>query len=114
MEDNNGEVLERALLFGAILENVKAAYVDSNVDIDKLFQTGVNSMLSSLDPYSAYENPRDAEDLNLRTTGRYGGVGLTIGRGDGGKVLVLGALEGFAFDVGVRAGDQIVKVRNGL
>ncbi|KAL1522324.1 hypothetical protein AB1Y20_017316 [Prymnesium parvum] len=109
-EDNNGEVLERALLFGAILENVKAAYVDTNVDIDKLFQTGVNAMLSTLDPYSEYEDAKESEDLTLRTTGRYGGVGLTIGSSEGSKVLVLGALEGFAFDAGVRAGDQIVQI----
>ena len=43
--DGNGIVLERAVLFGAILENVKGAYVDNDVDIDKLFQTGVNAML---------------------------------------------------------------------
>ena len=100
---------ERAILFGTILENVKAAYVDRNVDIDALFQTGVNSMLSVLDPYSTYENRQQAEDLSLRTTGRYGGVGLTIGK-DGDDVLVLGALEGFAFDAGVRPGDRIKSV----
>ena len=38
-------MLERTVLFGTILENVKAAYVDRDVDVDKLFQTGVNAML---------------------------------------------------------------------
>lgn len=45
-------------------------------------------MLSSLDPYSTYENAKEAEDLSLRTTGLYGGVGLTIGA-DGDEVLAL-------------------------
>jgi len=110
-ENQRGLVLERAILFGAILEDVNDAYVEQEVDIDRLFQTGVNAMLSSLDPYSTYENARQAEDLFLRTSGRYGGVGLTIGR-DGDDVLVLGALEGFAFDAGVRAGDRILKIDN--
>ena len=109
-EDGNGEVLERTLKFGTILENVKAAYVDRNVDLDKLFETGVNSMLSVLDPYSTFENTEQSEDLALRTSGRYGGVGLTIGKDDKDQVLVLGALEGFAFDAGVRPGDRIVAI----
>lgn len=107
--DGNGQVLERAMLFGTILDNVKAAYVDDNIDITQLFETGVNAMLSMLDPYSTYENAKEAEDLNVRTTGRYGGVGLTIGK-DGDDVLVLGALEGYAFDAGVRAGDRILAI----
>jgi len=108
-EDGRGEVIERAILFGAILGDVQSAYVEKGVDVDRLFQTGVNAMLNSLDPYSTYENARQAEDLNVRTTGRYGGVGLTIAR-SGDEVVVLGALEGYAFDAGVRPGDRINEI----
>lgn len=52
-EGGRGEVLERALLFGAILGDVKEAYVDGQaVDLDELFDTGVNAMLATLDPYT--------------------------------------------------------------
>jgi carboxyl-terminal processing protease len=105
-------VLERTLIFGEILEDVKDTYFDKDVDIDKLFETGANAMLNSLDPFSSYENPSEAEDMAIRTTGSYGGVGLTIGRekpGEGG-VVVIQAQEGFAFDAGVRAGDRILAV----
>ena len=108
-EGGRGEVVQRALLFGSILDSVRQGYVEDNVDVDRLFQTGVNAMLSTLDPYSTYENARQSEDLTVRTVGRYGGVGLTISR-DGEDVVILGALEGFAFDAGVRAGDKIVSV----
>lgn len=108
-EKGRGEVVQRALLFGNILDSIREAYVEDNVDVDQLFQTGVNAMLGSLDPYSAYENARQSEDLTMRTVGRYGGVGLTIGN-DNDDVIVLGALEGFAFDAGMRAGDKILTV----
>ena len=110
-EDGNGMVLERAITFGTILEDVKGAYVDQNIDLDVLFERGVNSMLSLLDPFSTYENSKQAEDLNVRTTGRYAGVGLTIGK-DGDDILVISALEGYAFDAGVRPGDRILTVNN--
>jgi flagellar basal-body rod protein FlgG len=45
-------------------------------------------MLAVLDPYSVYENPKEADDLSVRTSGRYGGVGLTIGK-DGTVSVVL-------------------------
>ena len=109
-EDENGPVLERTLQFGTILENVMTGYVDQNVDLNKLFETGVNSMLETLDPFSTYENVQASEDLQVRTTGRYGGVGLTIGKGGDEEVLVISALEGFAFDAGVRPGDRILKI----
>ena len=48
-------------------------------------------MLSSLDPYSTYENAKESEDLSVRTTGLYGGVGLTIGA-DGDEVPALAHL----------------------
>ena len=108
-EGGNGAVLERTLQFGTILDDVMSGYVDRDLDLNKLFYTGVNSMLSTLDPYSTYENPDESEDLAMRTTGRYGGVGITIGK-DENDVLVLGALEGFAYDAGVRPGDRILAV----
>ncbi len=48
------------------------------VDIDKLFETGVNSMLATLDPYTQFENNAEALEMSLRTSGRYAGVGLGI------------------------------------
>ena len=39
--EQSGQVIERAILFGAILGDVKAAYVE-DVDVDKLFQTGAH------------------------------------------------------------------------
>ena len=91
-------------------QGVMSGYVDRNVDLDKLFETAVNSMLSTLDPYSTYENVDESANLNMRTTGRYGGVGLTIGKDADGRVLVLNALEGFAYDAGVRPGDRIFAI----
>mmetsp|Transcript_973 Transcript_973/g.2951 ORF Transcript_973/g.2951 Transcript_973/m.2951 type:complete len:882 (-) Transcript_973:408-3053(-) len=133
-EGGRGEVLERALLFGAILGDVQDGYVDRQaIDLDELFETGVNAMLGSLDPYTTYEDAAQAEDLTTRTTGRYGGIGITIGadegssaRGGGGgggggagagpaqkgspSILVLSALEGYAYDAGVRPGDRILQI----
>ena len=39
------QVVQRALLYGDILDSIRESYVEDNVDVDQLFQTGVNAML---------------------------------------------------------------------
>ena len=104
--------LVRGVDLGIILENVRDDYIQEGADLDTLFSAGMNSMLSLLDPYSTFEGKSGTEDVAVRTTGRYGGVGLTIGKAkdDDDAVLVLGALEGYAFDAGVRPGDRILAI----
>eukprot|EP00186_Timspurckia_oligopyrenoides_P001896 CAMPEP_0182447856 /NCGR_PEP_ID=MMETSP1172-20130603/20956_1 /TAXON_ID=708627 /ORGANISM="Timspurckia oligopyrenoides, Strain CCMP3278" /LENGTH=676 /DNA_ID=CAMNT_0024644471 /DNA_START=119 /DNA_END=2149 /DNA_ORIENTATION=- len=98
-------------LFDMILHDIDLAYVDK-VDTQKLFETGVNAMLSSLDPYTQFENLKDAQELAVKTSGRYGGVGLGIGPDvrDEKHVMVLNAFEGYAFEAGLRPGDLLVSI----
>ena len=65
------------ILFETILNDLNDAYVD-DVDIQKLFETGVKAMTSSLDPYTEFESRQEAQDLEESVTGKYGGVGLVI------------------------------------
>ncbi|KAL7519086.1 hypothetical protein ACHAWX_003884 [Stephanocyclus meneghinianus] len=65
------------ILFETILNDLNDAYVD-DVDIQKLFETGVKAMTSSLDPYTEFESRQEAKDLEEVVSGRYGGVGLVI------------------------------------
>lgn len=103
---------EKVALFDLILQDINSSYVDK-VDINKLFETGVNSMLGTLDPYTQFENNAQAVEMSVKTNGRYAGVGLGISLGDpvsGGKtrpIIVVSAFEGYAFDAGIRPGDVI-------
>lgn len=65
------------ILFETILNDLNDAYVD-DVDIQKLFETGVKAMTSSLDPYTEFESRQEAQDLEESVSGKYGGVGLVI------------------------------------
>lgn len=105
---------EKVALFDFILQDINRSYVDQ-VDINKLFETGVNSMLGTLDPYTQFENNVQATEMSVKTNGRYAGVGLGIAMGDAGngvgkQVVVVSAFEGYAFDDGVRPGDVIETV----
>eukprot|EP01031_Cornospumella_fuschlensis_P035975 gene35975-43630_t len=71
---------EPTVLFSRILSDLESEYVDP-IDPMKLFKTGVKSMLSSLDPYTEFEDLEEAQNMQESVQGRYGGVGLVIGKG---------------------------------
>lgn len=72
---------QKVTLFDVILHDIDDSYVEK-VDINRLFETGVNSMLGSLDPYTQFENNAQAVEMSVKTNGRYAGVGLGLTLGE--------------------------------
>jgi C-terminal processing protease CtpA/Prc len=109
------KIQEKAELFGEILADLQDLYVEP-VDLDKLAETGFQAMLSSLDPYTEFENVEAAKVMRTQTIGNYGGVGLVITKNkdtkgnDQAYISVVNAFEGYAFDAGMRVGDTLISV----
>lgn len=96
-------------LFGKVYKEVATNYVDE-IDPDKFMKAGINGMLRTLDPYTIYIDDRDHGEIDLVTTGKYGGVGITVGIRDG-AITVVGLMEGFsAAKYGIRIGDRLVAI----
>ncbi len=45
------------------------------LDIPQLTSKMINSMLENFDPYTEYYEEKDLEDLNIKTSGEFSGVG---------------------------------------
>jgi C-terminal processing protease CtpA/Prc len=109
------KIQEKAELFGEILADLQDLYVEP-VDLDKLAETGFQAMLSSLDPYTEFENVEAAKVMRTQTIGNYGGVGLVITKNKDTKgndqpyISVVNSFEGYAFDAGMRVGDTLISV----
>ena len=84
-EEKNSKIEEKVELFAEILKDIQNLYVEP-VDLDKLTETGFNAMLSSLDPYTEFENVQAAQQMKVQTFGNYGGVGLVIAKPKNSKV----------------------------
>ncbi|MDD2594340.1 MAG: S41 family peptidase [Bacteroidales bacterium] len=94
----------------AILKEISNSYVDT-VKYDKMLTTGIQSMLGSLDPYTTYIPEEDEENLELLTTGIYGGVGATIKKRPSEAVLIVQPYSGSpASKAGLVPGDQIIEI----
>ena len=80
------------------------------LDIPQLTSAMINSMLENFDPYTEYYEEKDLEDLNIKTTGEFSGVGLQIYMYEG-ELTVVGPIEGSpAFRAGIFTGDKITHI----
>jgi len=103
------EISKSIDIFGRIYKEVTLNYVDP-VDPEEFMLAGIRGMLSSLDPYTVYIDSDQQKELDLITTGKYGGIGATVGLKNG-NVTIVDLIEGYSAQrQGIRIGDVIVKV----
>ena len=96
-------------IFGDVFERVRAQYVDQPDD-QKLVETAINGMLTSLDPHSSYMNAKEAAEMRTETRGQFGGLGIEVTMQDE-LVKVVSPFEGTPADkAGVLAGDLIAEI----
>ena len=95
--------------FGAVYGHVLGHYYDQ-VDNDDLMKSAIDGLLRSLDSYSQYFDEEGLRQLRQDTTGRFAGLGITVGTKDNYPV-VIAPIEGTpAHRAGLQSGDLIVGV----
>jgi len=95
--------------FTRVLDLIERNYVD-NVDTEKLAISAIEGMLKTLDPYSAYLTPERYKELEIGTSGEFGGVGIEIS-GENDLLTVITPIEGSpAAKAGIKPGDLIIAI----
>lgn len=108
-EEKYFKITKNLSVFNSVLRELNAFYVDT-LDYDKVVQTGINSMLASLDPYTIYMPEEMTDDIKMMTSGEYAGIGALIMQKDG-NVVISEPYEGMpAQKNDLRAGDIILEV----
>lgn len=103
------EIARNLDIFATLFKEVNTFYVDE-VDPEKTIRTGIEAMLSSLDPYTNYIPEEDMEAYSLMITGKYAGIGSLIGVING-RIMITMPNDGFpAANAGLKIGDEIIKV----
>ncbi len=96
-------------LFGDILTQIKENYV-FDPPTDKLIYNAVNGMLAGLDPHSGYMNAQQYADMQVQTSGQFGGLGLEVTQ-TSGLLKVISPIDGTpAARAGMKPGDIIVEI----
>jgi carboxyl-terminal processing protease len=98
-----------ARMLAEVLERVKRDYVNP-VDDHQLLQAAIRGMVASLDPYSAYLDGEEYDEIKISSSGRYSGVGIELSIEDE-QVVVIAPFDGSpAALAGIRSGDVIVTI----
>ena len=105
----NKETYEYLDLFGKIFDRVRSQYVDDVTD-EELIEKAIDGMLTGLDPHSGYMDEEVWEEMQMDTTGKFGGLGIEITMEEG-FVKVISPIEDTpAYKAGVLAGDFIIQI----
>ncbi len=96
-------------LFGDVMTIVQQDYV-VKTDSKKLIQSALEGMLASLDPHSNYLSDEDYKELQEKTRGNYGGIGLEVQSEDGAVKIVTPIDDTPAQKAGLQSGDYITAI----
>ena len=108
-QDPYFEIIKNLEVFLTVFKEVNGHYVDG-INPEELINIGIEAMLASLDPYTDFISEDDAEDFLIATTGEYGGIGASIENINRVSTIVLPYEGKPAQRVGIRAGDQVIRV----
>ena len=73
----NADTYKLLNLFGEVYDRVRSDYVEKP-DEQKMMEAAINGMLTSLDPHSSYMNAKDFAEMNIKTKGEFGGLGIEV------------------------------------
>tara|TARA_B100000676_G_scaffold294396_1_gene332307 strand:+ start:2352 stop:3653 length:1302 start_codon:yes stop_codon:yes gene_type:complete len=104
-----GVPVDELRAFAEVMERIRSAYIDE-IDDRELLESAIRGMLYELDPHSSYLTPDQFDDLQVTTTGEFGGLGIEVTMEDG-FVKVITPVDGSpASKAGIQAGDLILKI----
>ncbi len=108
-ESNDFKLVKNIEIYTSLFRELNLYYVDET-DPEKLITTSIDEMLKTLDPYTVYIPESELEDLQLLTTGEYGGIGSLI-RSSGEYAVISEVYQNFPADrANLKTGDLIVAV----
>ncbi len=108
-EEEQSEIYEELKIFTDVLAIVKKDYVHK-IEAKKVVEGAIKGMLATLDPHSGYLDPDFYKDLQVKTTGEFGGLGIEITVKDGLLYVMSPMDDSPAKKAGIRSGDVIIKI----
>ncbi|MDT8386960.1 MAG: S41 family peptidase [Thiogranum sp.] len=104
-----GLPVEELRTFTDVFGRIKNDYVEEVKDGDMLVNA-IRGMLTGLDPHSAYLDQEQFKELQVGTSGEFGGLGIEVGIEDGFVKVIAPIDDTPAQRAGVLAGDLIIRL----
>ena len=106
---DTGATYEQLRLFTEVLSIVQNQYVDETAPKDLIY-SAIKGTLRGLDPHSSFLDPESYREMQVETSGSFGGLGIEITLRDDILTVVSPIDATPAHRAGLLAGDRIVKI----
>ncbi|MFN3712393.1 MAG: S41 family peptidase [Alcanivoracaceae bacterium] len=106
---SQGVPITELRVFAEVMERIRGAYIEE-IDDRTLLESAIRGMLYELDPHSSYLTPSEFDDLQVTTSGEFGGLGIEVTLENGFVKVVTPLDDTPASRAGLRAGDLILKI----
>jgi len=103
------QIRDSQATINSVYRHLITHYVD-DIDLEKFTKLSIDNMLSDLDPYTVYLIKDQRSNLDMLTKGKYGGVGIQIGKRDKRLTVISPMDNSPAKRAGIVSGDIIVKI----
>lgn len=104
--NSNAETYRYLNLFGDVFERVRSGYVEDVTD-EKLIEAAISGMLAALDPHSSYMNAKSFREMQVQTSGKFGGLGIQVTMEEGIIKVISPIDDTPAARAGIQPGDYI-------
>lgn len=101
--------LDELRAFADVFNHIRLSYVEE-VDDKTLLENAIRGMLNGLDPHSTYLDKKSYNDLQVSSTGEFGGLGMEVGMENGFIKVITPIDDTPAAKAGIQSGDLIIKL----
>ena len=103
------QVRKNQSLINDVYRHLVTNYVD-DIDLDAFTKMSIDNMLMDLDPYTVFLENEERNGIEMLTKGKYGGVGIQIGKRDNILTVISPMENSPAKRAGILAGDRVIKI----
>jgi len=108
-EESKKSKLEAYIKFTRILNAIDQQYVD-DLNTTDLVDKALKGLLTNLDAHSSFMDKKSFKELNVQTSGEFGGLGISVGMKDGVLTVIAPLVGTPADEAGIKAGDIVLKI----
>jgi len=103
------EIAKQLEIYTVLFKELDMHYIDE-INPAELNEIAMKSMLKSLDPYTNFYDEQGIEDVHIKRSGEYGGIGAYTRYKDNRLYILEPYKEAPAAKAGINAGDEIIQI----
>lgn len=103
------EIAKQLEIYTTLFKELDMYYIDE-INPAELNEIAMKSMLKSLDPYTNFYDEQGIEDVQIKRSGEYGGIGAYTRFKDKRLYILEPYKDAPAAKAGIKAGDEIVQI----